>query len=316
MLLSLCLPPDTIFSITNVVVFVVMSTSILPTKPTPDAGFSIQLVSDLHLERYPQSDVLDWTKFVVPVSPCIGLLGDIGYPFSKNYREFLKWCSTKFKHVFVLAGNHEYYHSLLTVSEIDDGIAALCAEIGAHFLKNKSIVINDVRIIGSTLWSHIPKTHMSDITLLVNDYKSIHLNESQYIKPFNTNEWHKSSIAFISSELKLACESKQHAIVLTHHAPLFHGTSDPMYVHVNKYIIKLFYRYDVPGRVVNYAFGSALDAFFNAKKYPALSVWAFGHTHYSVDKMIGKVRLVSNQWGYDAKGDQGKMCGKLHYSYV
>jgi len=39
------------------------------------------------------------------------LAGDIGYPYSGIYREFLKQMNSDFKKVFIIAGNHEYYNS-------------------------------------------------------------------------------------------------------------------------------------------------------------------------------------------------------------
>ena len=52
---------------------------------------------------------------VVPVAepraPVLGLLGDIGDPFTEVYRRFLEIQATRFDLVLVLSGNHEYYNN-------------------------------------------------------------------------------------------------------------------------------------------------------------------------------------------------------------
>ncbi len=65
----------------------------------------IQYISDIHLEFF---KVLP-KQIVRPVADILCLAGDIGYPFSSLYRDFLKQVSRDFKKVFLIAGNHEYY---------------------------------------------------------------------------------------------------------------------------------------------------------------------------------------------------------------
>jgi predicted phosphodiesterase len=39
----------------------------------------------------------------------LALCGDIGNPFHENYVKFIRRHSERFSHVFIVAGNHEYY---------------------------------------------------------------------------------------------------------------------------------------------------------------------------------------------------------------
>jgi predicted phosphohydrolase len=48
---------------------------------------------------------------IEPVQPYLALLGDIGWAAEESYRNLLLDMSTKFKKVYVIAGNHEYYQS-------------------------------------------------------------------------------------------------------------------------------------------------------------------------------------------------------------
>jgi hypothetical protein len=64
----------------------------------------LQYLSDVHLEfrqKLPR---------VVPKGDILILAGDIGYPFSGLYEEFLRKMTHSFKKVFLVVGNHEYYN--------------------------------------------------------------------------------------------------------------------------------------------------------------------------------------------------------------
>lgn len=69
-----------------------------------------QIASDLHLEFYKNiniNDFFDISKIEEPTT--LILAGDVGYPTHKNYEIFLSECSKIFKHIILIAGNHEYY---------------------------------------------------------------------------------------------------------------------------------------------------------------------------------------------------------------
>jgi hypothetical protein len=75
----------------------------------------------------------------------------------------------------------------------------------------------------------------------------------------------------------------QIAVVLSHHAPSFRGTSHP--------------KYGIGESPISSAFASDLHHLM--RKYSkVLKVWAHGHTHYNSDRMLENVRVVSNQRGY------------------
>ncbi len=69
----------------------------------------IQLASDLHLEK---NSNIPFDQLIKPSAPWLALCGDIGYCEQEIYQNFIKWVSTKFEKVFVIAGNHEYYRSV------------------------------------------------------------------------------------------------------------------------------------------------------------------------------------------------------------
>ena len=75
----------------------------------------LNILSDIHLENI--------KTFELPLDcsdQCLILAGDIGYPKSPEYMNFIQKCSSAFKYVIIITGNHEYYHEY--VHEIDNYI--------------------------------------------------------------------------------------------------------------------------------------------------------------------------------------------------
>ena len=60
----------------------------------------IQYISDIHLEYQSTLPNID------QISDILVLAGDIGFPFSFLYKEFLIDMNKKFKKIFLIAGNH------------------------------------------------------------------------------------------------------------------------------------------------------------------------------------------------------------------
>ena len=210
-------------------------------------------------------------------------------PRLPNYETFLYTQASRFEHVLVIAGNHEFYGS--TDVAVKDCIASLCAKKeNLHFLDQGKCDISGFRFLGCTLWSNIPTEHASEIQRSLNDYVCIDTPSTtslgkpinRRITPADTNRWHQSDRDWLSEEIKIAKEQNLPTVVLTHHAPLVTGTSPPEY----------------EGGCTNAAFATDLSSMMGTPK-----AWLFGHTHYSSDQMVNGTRVLSNQRGY--KSDSG-----------
>lgn len=146
-------------------------------------------VSDVHLEFW-KKNVPVYAPPSVEGGRCyLALCGDIGYPFTDMYGQFLRVHSSLYDHVFVLAGNHEYYSRKKTIREINNRIHEVCAGLpNVTFLDQTGATIETdgsvlplgprglespgaVRILGCTLWSPVSK----EIESQMNDYKYIHI---------------------------------------------------------------------------------------------------------------------------------------------
>ena len=83
-------------------------------------------------------------------------------------------------------------------------------------------------------------------------------------------------------------------VVLTHHTPSFHGTSDPRYGS------------DPEQSLGNYGFSSNMSDLLRS---PSVRAWAYGHTHFNNDQVIHGARVLSSQRGYPSAQHQPSSSG-------
>lgn len=273
---------------------------------------SVQISSDIHLEMYSHwkhiSARLPWEEhydtkqppLLVKAAPNLALLGDIGCPATHMewYERFVASVAGVYEHVFLLAGNHEYYVSRVRLGEVPATVSALHTAMrevadrydNVHFLCPDVVVLGDVRVIGATLWSQV--TEVREVQRALNDYHRSWIALSPPKTPPATDKkhltvrslrvkdtvaWHNSEVNWIQTQLKLAAKLKQRALVLTHHAPAMTGTSNAKY----------------EGNIIQSAFATDLTHLF-----PLVHTWCFGHTHYNVDANVKGMHLAANQAGY------------------
>jgi predicted phosphodiesterase len=142
----------------------------------------LQYISDIHLEH------LKVFPVIKKYANNLCLLGDIGSPYTKIYKDFILDCSNRFKNVFVIFGNHEYYSiktrlepkQILCMSEMEQIMETIPQNV--KFLNNSCVYLNKsteelqehgkddcIKIIGSTLWSDIDL----NVAKGMNDYNYI-----------------------------------------------------------------------------------------------------------------------------------------------
>ena len=117
--------------------------------------YRLQYGSDFHLKAGDSN----FSALLEPSAPDLALCGDIGDPFSDVYAAFLGWCSPRWAHVFVIAGNHEYFTQdpLVDMAETERQIRRVCHGAGPNvvFLQKEVYFLpaQGVAIMGTTLWS-------------------------------------------------------------------------------------------------------------------------------------------------------------------
>lgn len=251
----------------------------------------LQIISDLHLE-FREGQI----PYIKKVAPHIALLGDIGKPHSFAYSRLIANLAHRFQTVIIIAGNHEYFGGIAkkyTVYEIKTRIREIASRFpNVHFLDNSSLMLEGVRILGTTLWTHIPRHLMQIARKKVNDYRMIYLSRVQLdhstiaapLTPEVTSAWHDQSVAWLKNELTKDLITP--TIVLTHHAPTGRNTSNPSFSNQD----------------MRFCYHSDLD--YLVLKPPVIAI-GFGHTHWPSDQILSfdttseyLVRVVSNPLGY------------------
>lgn len=264
----------------------------------------IQLFSDLHLERYPH-----FVPEIRPDTDVVVLAGDIG-----SYQSGSRLTDTDFglgrfsplrpgaapARVLYIPGNHEF--DGLDYDEAYARLRATCTQLGIEWLDRETLVIGQVRFIGTTLWSDFDALAMQEQDL----GKQLQRRE----KAFRAANYYLSKNTTLKNGEKVLAEGIramsldcQHwlrdalaapfdgtTVVVTHFAPSLES-ADPRYGLT-------------PGTA---GFCNALDALF-----PQAHLWIHGHLHCANDYVVSGVeagrpwscRVLANPLGYLSKGEQ------------
>jgi hypothetical protein len=251
-------------------------------------GLRIQIASDLHLEFYRGSIPDDLIK---PAAPVLALLGDIGLPDDPKYEQFLLQQAAQFRHVLVVLGNHEFYQAragvpVKTCDKVKDRVRQICSlRPNLIFMDKTSLLLDGVRVLGTTLWSDIPISRAAEVGRSLNDYHLIFVDDQGLTRKLCTDDtgaWFRDEVSWIESEIQSSMAAgERNCIVLSHHTPSTRGTSDPMY----------------DSSPIACAFSSNLTRLMRDGG-TNVHTWCFGHTHYNNDFMLCGTRVVANQRGY------------------
>lgn len=166
-----------------------------------------QYISDLHLEFGNRVNI-------EPIADYLILAGDICKLNYKNeYYKFLNRISKKYKKVFIVSGNHEYYGQ--TIESGDSFIKDCMSKFNNIFYLNNDVYHfedSNVSILGTTLWSYIPKNEYTLIQFNLNDYRLI----KNFTPEICTNMF-LDNCKFIENTLNNYSDRK--FVVICHHVP-------------------------------------------------------------------------------------------------
>lgn len=233
----------------------------------------LQILSDLHLRpRY---------EFTIPETDAdlIVLAGDIsrglsGVEWAMNEAERLS------KPAIYVFGNHEYFTH--TFPDLIDEARQLAAGSGVHVLENDSLILNDTRFLGCTLWTDFllfgdakEAEAMTTAETFLYDYRIIQTPDGEPLRARQTQQHHRASRQWLESELAQPWSGA--TVVVTHHAPCREGA----HPHFDN--------------LATPSFASDLKPLLERE---AIDLWICGHSHANVDTHIGQTRLFSNQRGY------------------
>ncbi len=223
----------------------------------------VQIHSDFHLENYKE-----YFK-IIPKAEILILAGDIGRLDNRIYIKFIKYVAKRWKKIFLVLGNHEYYNKSKSYQKLNQEYRSFLGKFGNIFLLDKDIyLMEDILIIGCTLWSDIDER----VYDYINDFRQINnlsIKEYQYL--------HEQDKNFLLSNLD---NSYKKIIIITHYPLIRENTSHPKYQ-------------NDPIWLKNY-FSNSIDLDYNNKQIICIA----GHTHYNYNFIKNNVRYLSNRFGY------------------
>lgn len=199
-----------------------------------------------------------------------------------RFRDFFKRVSFQFKHVVVVAGNHEFYHGKWVAS-----LAHLRNEYikfpNIYFLERDTKVIDDVTFVGATLWTDCNK--FDPLTLhalgdMMADYSVIRHDGLGYTKlrPAHSAHRHRQTLEYFGHVLGENKDKK--CVIVSHHAPSFQSVAA-------EYKSKA---------TMNGGYASDLSEFILDN--PQIKLWTAGHMHHSYRYHMGDTLVACNPRGY------------------
>jgi Icc-related predicted phosphoesterase len=238
----------------------------------------IQIISDLHADgRWPQSLAVGAGVDVVIAA------GDTCEGALQAFAVLRKIVPTTVPIVMVL-GNHEYYRGFIA-DELEQA-RSQAARFNIHLLENDSVTIGNVRFLGATFWTDYcafgagrQAEVMAACRHGLNDHRLIGWRKQPWIRfrPDDALRLHQRSKGFLATELARPVAATT-TVVVTHHGP-HRGSVHPRY------------RDDL----LTGGFVSDCEDLILAGR-PQL--WVHGHTHNSVDYLVGATRVICNPHGY------------------
>lgn len=257
----------------------------------------IRYASDLHVDlnteyfNVKEEDIIN--KLNLKDIDLLVLAGDTAeYPVNLKFCKKILDIYPNLK-IIEIGGNHLYYSCsslCMPMNETDDLCRAFNKENNRYYyLNNDSIIIDDIKFIGSTMWTKLGERfgRVVKIVRSLNDFRYILNDNLDTIKPQDIVEQFEKSIKFILKEVN---NYKGKSIVITHHAPFLDYNTD---------------YYDD----ISHAFGINLEEEYLHKLKRLPVKWIYGHTHINKDTTLntklGSIECVCNQFGYKGESEHG-----------
>jgi len=220
------------------------------------------IASDLHFEFHAdngKSFIKDY--FCDDDYDVLVLAGDI--QLEKNLKDTMTELSKIGKPVIFVPGNHEYYYSSLP--QMTATMEKIAKIPNIYPLDNQIKTIDGFRFLGSTLW--VTHSLISEpLDKLMNCFKTIK-GLVDFLGPK-----HQESVKFINENLK------EGDVVITHHLP-HKECIHPKFAQSN----------------LNRYYMSHLGPLVEER---GAKLWIHGHSHESMDQLIGNTRVIRNPFGY------------------
>ena len=126
----------------------------------------------------------------------------------KLYERVLVYLKKKYQQVILVPGEEEYIGCDGARSAVISKLEKICKKTSVHLLNKSNVVIDDVRFIGTTLWSLMDET-----TFNQHSAKKIFVDAIDYSVAFI------SHMQFINEELMKSLDNSEPIVIVTYHSP-------------------------------------------------------------------------------------------------
>jgi predicted phosphohydrolase len=229
----------------------------------------IALFSDLHTEFWKGSEIDAVLEPMLHTgAEVVVLAGDIASGRT-NVKQILRKFGKAYSKVIYVPGNHEYYGS--TVQKFD---AIGIEEDNVFILNNGLVNTPEVVFIGATLWTCFGRNPLAEHAArsMISDFRLI----GDFV-PANAVARYERDVEFIQAMYQAFPDKKK--VIVTHFLPA-QACVSPRFRN---------------GNILNDYFANSLDSWIADLNN---TTWMFGHTHDSIDLMIGDTRMLCNPYGY------------------
>ena len=250
----------------------------------------IRVMSDIHNEFCHEASGRDYLipELKTDRESLLILAGDIGLLSRKHtWLGFLEKCSSQFKCVFLVEGNHEWYHGNMEKHSYQQCII----EYGLKNTFTGHLIMEEekIAIIGTTLWTDFyggnPLT-MFDVSQGLSDYFLIKVGaESRRLKPEYILALHHKQKKWLFETVDHYATLEYTIVVTTHHHPSLQA-------------IIPYYQ----GDALNAAYVSDLEKEVLCHK---IAYWICGHCHTAIEYAIGETKVICNPKGYPHEHGNG-----------
>ena len=202
-------------------------------------------------------------------------------------QHFFQTVSDKYDQVYMILGNHEYYHGWFW--ETPDIMRTLLDQWhNVHLLEDCSVPLaSGVRLWGGTMWTDFNNENPVDMSVAqrtMNDFALIKYTVEAYrtvrLTPGNTATSHRAAVSALQRDIQEHTDDQ--FVVMTHHAPTNLSVA-PIY-------------HDSP---YNAAYHGSLGNLIADNEQ--IRFWIHGHMHNNSDYQIGKCNVLCNPRGYHGK---------------
>lgn len=259
----------------------------------------IQLLSDLHLEVHPH-----WQPSPSPGADLLVLAGDVGSYQGGSQLTDNDFGLARFSPlhgwptpVVFVPGNHEYDAQDFDVAH--DRLRATCERLGLIWLERETLVMQGVRLVGTTLWSDFDAlaptgtVHSSNgLALQLKARDKAFRAANYYLRKAQITRNGELWLAQGMRDQALACQDWLRAVL----ASPFEGPTVAI-THFAPSLMSADPRYGLtPGTA---GFCNALDDLL-----PCANLWLHGHLHAPSNYVHRGCRVVANPLGYVRKNEQ------------